>query len=85
MREDPKDETPSGDRIDCDTNIGDRAPVIIYVSVRRQHNVRDHRAGTIDHPFQKHAQVRLRVHHIVMPRYSAMQTSAICHSRSVTK
>ena len=29
-------------------------------------NVRDHRAGTSDQPFQKHAQVRLRVHHIVM-------------------
>ena len=29
-------------------------------------NVRDHRAGTSDHPFQKRAQVRLRVHHIVI-------------------
>ena len=25
------------------------------------HNVRDHRAGTSDHPLQKHAQVRLMV------------------------
>ena len=31
-------------------------------------NVRDHRAGTSDLPFQKHAQVRLRVHHIVILR-----------------
>ena len=31
-------------------------------------NVRDHRAGTSNHPFQNHAQVRLRVHHIVIPR-----------------
>ena len=31
-------------------------------------NVRDHRAGTIDRPLQKHAQVRLRVHHIVIRR-----------------
>jgi hypothetical protein len=30
----------------------------------------DHRAGTSDHPFQKHAQVRLRVHRIVIPRIS---------------
>ena len=35
-------------------------------------NVRDHRAGTSDHPFQKHAQVRLRVHHIVIPRYLSL-------------
>ena len=34
----------------------------------KRDNVRDHRAGTSDHPFQKHAQVRLRVHHIVIPR-----------------
>ena len=32
-------------------------------------NVRDHRAGSSDHPFQKHAQVRLRVHHIVIRRF----------------
>ena len=35
----------------------------------KPHNVRDHRAGTAgtsDHPFQKHAQVRLRVHRIVI-------------------
>ena len=31
-------------------------------------NVRDHRAGTIDLSFKKHAQVRLRVHHIVIRR-----------------
>ena len=31
-------------------------------------NVRDHRAGTSDQPLQKHAQVRLRVHHIVIRR-----------------
>ena len=29
-------------------------------------NVRDHRAGISDHPIQNHAQVRLRVHHIVI-------------------
>ena len=28
-------------------------------------NGRDHRGGTSDRPLQKHAQVRLRVHHIV--------------------
>ena len=32
----------------------------------RHDNVNDHRAGTSEHPFQKHAQVRLRVHHIVI-------------------
>ena len=32
-------------------------------------NVRDHRAGTSDQPLQNHAQVRLRVHHIVMCRF----------------
>ena len=31
-------------------------------------NARDHRAGTSDHPLQKHAQVQLRVHHIVIHR-----------------
>ena len=31
-------------------------------------NVRDHRARTSDHPFQKHAQVGLRVHRIVIRR-----------------
>ena len=31
-------------------------------------NGSDHRAGTIDRPLQKHAQVRLRVHHIVIRR-----------------
>ena len=35
----------------------------------KEHNVRDHRAGTIDQPLQKHAQVRLRVHHIVIRRF----------------
>ena len=37
--------------------------------VREQDNVRDHRAGTSDHLFQKHAQARLRVHHIVIRRF----------------
>ena len=32
------------------------------------YNVRDHRAGTSGHPFQNHAQVRLRVHRFVIPR-----------------
>ena len=32
-------------------------------------NARDHRAGTSDHPLQKHTQVRLRVHHIVIRRF----------------
>ena len=30
-------------------------------------NVRDHRAGTSNLNFKKHTQVRLRVHHIVIP------------------
>ena len=34
----------------------------------RRDNVRDHRAGTSDHPLQKRTQIRLRVHHIVIPR-----------------
>ena len=38
----------------------------------KPNNVRDHRAGTSDHPLQKHAQVRLRVHHIVIWRSSTM-------------
>ena len=38
-------------------------------------NVRDHRAGTSDHLLQKHAQVRLRVHHIVMSQRN--QTNSI--------
>ena len=38
-------------------------------------NVRDHRAGTSDHPFQKHTQVRLRVHHIVIRRFAAWPAS----------
>ena len=38
-------------------------------------NVRDHRAGMSDHPLQKHAQVRLRVHHIVIPRFLCRQVS----------
>ena len=37
----------------------------------KRDNVRDHRAGTSDHPFQNHAQVRLRVHHIVIRRCEA--------------
>ena len=44
-------------------------------------NVRDHRAGTSDHPFQKHAQVRLRVHHIVIRRcgfYLRFYTQSVC-------
>ena len=35
----------------------------------KQDNVRDHRAGTSNLNFKKHAQVRLRVHHIVIPRF----------------
>ena len=42
-----------------------------HVTIVEPHNVRDHRAGTSDHPLQKHAQVRLRVHHIVIQRLSA--------------
>ena len=34
----------------------------------RMDNVRDHRAGTSDLPFLEHAQDRLRVHRIVIPR-----------------
>ncbi|MDE0934859.1 MAG: hypothetical protein OSA89_03025, partial [Mariniblastus sp.] len=41
-------------------------------------NVRDHQAGTVDHPFLYHAQVRLRVHHIVIPRISQ---HLICQTR----
>ena len=46
-------------------------------SVRRraiapQDNVRDHRAGMSDQPLQKHTQVRLRVHHIVIWRFQPM-------------
>ena len=37
----------------------------------RQDNVRDHRAGTVDLNTGEHAQVRLRVHHIVISRYWA--------------
>ena len=40
-------------------------------------NVRDHRAGTSDHPFQKHAQVRLRVHHIVISRFRRSLSASI--------
>ena len=39
----------------------------------KRNNVSDHRvrtAGMSDHPLQKHTQVRLRVHHIVIPRFS---------------
>ena len=32
----------------------------------KQDNVRDHRAGTSDLIIEKHTQVRLRVHHIVI-------------------
>jgi hypothetical protein len=41
----------------------------------RVDNGSDHRAGTIDHPIQNHAQVRLRVHHIVIPPLSAFRES----------
>ena len=44
-------------------------------------NVRDHRAGTSDHPFQKHAQVRLRVHHIVIRRSWALFPGSFRNSR----
>ena len=45
-------------------------------------NVRDHRAGTSDHPFQKHAQARLRVHHIVIMRVpeSGQSTNTLGHA-----
>ena len=35
-------------------------------SMLKPDNVRDHRAGTNDHPFLNHAQVRLRVHRFVI-------------------
>ena len=38
-------------------------------SIAKRDNGSDHRAGTNDHPFQKHAQARLRVHHIVIRRF----------------
>ena len=37
-------------------------------------NGSDHRAGTIDHSFLNHAQVRLRVHHIVITRLQALRS-----------
>ena len=40
----------------------------VFAFIDKWDNVRDHRAGTSDHPFQKHAQGRLRVHHIVIWR-----------------
>ena len=46
------------------------------MSVERD-NVRDHRAGTSDHPLQNHAQVRLRVHHIVIPRVNGLYSVLI--------
>ena len=38
----------------------------------RRDNGGDHRAGTIDLSFKKHAQVRLRVHHIVIQRFGML-------------
>ena len=48
----------------------------------KPNNVRDHRAGTSDHPLQKHAQVRLRVHHIVIMRVpeSGQSTNTLGHA-----
>ena len=38
------------------------------------HNGSDHRAGTSDLVFNWHAQVRLRVHHIVIHRFLPVQS-----------
>jgi hypothetical protein len=43
--------------------------VIDHLGYSRQHNGNDHRAGTIDLNIENHAQVRLRVHRIVIPRF----------------
>ena len=48
-----------------------RQKSVVFWFIVKPHNVRDHRAGISDHPFQKHTQVRLRAHHIVMPPASA--------------
>ena len=42
------------------------AGVCVCMAMIESDNGSDHRAGTRDHPLQKHAQARLRVHHIVI-------------------
>ena len=52
----------------------------------KQHNGSDHRAGTAgtsDHPFQKHAQARLRVHHIDTHHGLSGQAKSFHYSRAV--
>ena len=45
--------------------------IVKHSKIRVRDNGYDHRAGTINLNFKKHAQVRLRVHHIVIPRLVA--------------
>ena len=51
--------------------------VTIRSDILKRDNVRDHRAGTSDHPHQKHTQVRLRVHHIVIHRFLIANNHAL--------
>ena len=45
--------------------------LLAHIRARSQYLCVTTRAGTSDHPFQNHAQVRLRVHHIVIHRFDA--------------
>ena len=43
----------------------------------KRDNVQDHRAGTSDLPFLKHAQARLRVHRFVIQLFDILATLSI--------
>ena len=68
-----------GNRTPVPSDVGDLYGFEFDVTTEKvfleSDNVRDHRAGTNDHPFQKHTQVRLRVHHIVIRRNMCSATS----------
>ena len=61
-----------------------RIPNVGRLVILKLDNVRDHPAGMSDSPLQKHTQVRLGVHHIVIGRlanirYSIGLNVANCH------